>query len=47
VVAKAARVVEEVVVGREATERTETVKDTVRRDEVEVSGDGKVGGVGP
>jgi stress response protein YsnF len=37
VVAKTARVVEEVVVGKEATERTETVKDTVRREEVEVS----------
>jgi uncharacterized protein (TIGR02271 family) len=47
VVAKTARVVEEVVVGREATERTETVKDTVRREEVEISGDGKLGGVGP
>jgi uncharacterized protein (TIGR02271 family) len=40
VVAKTARVAEEVVVGRETTERTETVTDTVRRDEVEVSGDG-------
>jgi uncharacterized protein (TIGR02271 family) len=47
VVAKTARVAEEVVVGREATERTETVRDTVRREEVEVSGDGKVGGVKP
>jgi uncharacterized protein (TIGR02271 family) len=47
VVAKTARVVEEVVVGREATERTETVKDKVRREEVEISGDGKAGGVGP
>jgi uncharacterized protein (TIGR02271 family) len=37
VVAKTAHVVEEVVVGREVTERTETVKDTVRREEVEVS----------
>jgi stress response protein YsnF len=35
------------VVGREATERTETVRDTVRREEVEASGDGKVGGVKP
>jgi len=42
VVAKTARVVEEVVVGRETTERTETVKDTVRREEVEVSKDGEV-----
>ncbi len=35
-VAKEARVVEEVVVRREAGERTETVRDTVRRTEVEV-----------
>jgi uncharacterized protein (TIGR02271 family) len=32
VVAKTARVAEEVVVGWEATERTETVRDTVRRE---------------
>jgi uncharacterized protein (TIGR02271 family) len=37
VVAKTARVAEELVVGREATERTETVRDTVRREEVEVT----------
>ncbi len=36
VVAKEARVVEEVVVGKQATERTETVHDTVRRADVEV-----------
>ena len=36
VVQKQARVVEEVVVGKEATERTETVRDTVRRTDVEV-----------
>jgi len=36
VIAKQARVVEEVVVGKEATQRTETVQDTVRRTEVEV-----------
>lgn len=36
VVGKQARVVEEVVVGKEATERTETVRDTVRRTDVEV-----------
>ena len=36
VVAKSARVVEEVVVGKTATERTETVTDTVRRTDVEV-----------
>ena len=42
VVAKTARVAEEVVVGREATERTERVKDTgLRREEVDISGDGK------
>ena len=42
VVAKKAQVVEEVVIGREATERTETVRDTVRREDVEVSKDGEV-----
>jgi uncharacterized protein (TIGR02271 family) len=42
VVSKIAHVAEEVVVGREATERTETVRDTVRREEVEISGDGTV-----
>lgn len=36
VVAKTARVVEEVVVGKTATDRTETVRDTVRRTDVEV-----------
>lgn len=36
VAAKEARVVEEVVVSKEATERTETIKDTVRRTDVEV-----------
>lgn len=36
VIAKSARVVEEVKVGKEVTERTETVKDTVRRTDVEV-----------
>ncbi len=36
VVAKEARVVEEVVVGKEREERTETVQETVRRTEVEV-----------
>jgi len=36
VVQKEARVVEEVVVGKEATERTETVRDTVRRTDVDV-----------
>lgn len=36
VVSKQARVVEEVRVGKDATERTETVRDTVRRTEVNV-----------
>jgi uncharacterized protein (TIGR02271 family) len=42
VVAKRARVVEEVVVGKEATERTETVRETVRRTDVEVDQDSGV-----
>jgi stress response protein YsnF len=36
VVEKSARVVEEVAIRKEATERTETVRDKVRREEVEV-----------
>ena len=36
VVAKQTRVVEEVVVGKEMTEHTETVRDTVKRTDVEV-----------
>jgi stress response protein YsnF len=36
VVAKTARVIEEVVVGKESTTRTETVNDTVRGTKVEV-----------
>ena len=36
VISKEARVVEEVVVGKELTERTETVRDSVRRTDVEV-----------
>ena len=36
VVAKTARVVEEVKVGKEVSERTETISDTVRRTDVEV-----------
>ena len=36
VVGKTARVVEEVVVGKEGSQRTETVSDSVRRTEVEV-----------
>jgi stress response protein YsnF len=40
VVAKEARVVEEVVVGREVDERVETVRDSVRRTDVEVDDGG-------
>jgi len=36
VVAKDARVVEEVVIGKDVSERTETINDTVRRSEVDV-----------
>ena len=36
VIAKEARVVEEVTIGKEATERVETVRDTVKRTEVDV-----------
>jgi len=36
VVSKQARVIEEVVIGKEVEQRTETVKDTVRRTDVEV-----------
>ncbi len=36
VVSKQARVVEEVVIGKQATDRTETVRDTVRRTDVDV-----------
>lgn len=39
VVSKQARVVEEVQVGKEQTSRTETVRDTVRKTEVEVQRD--------
>jgi len=42
VVAKEARVVEEVVVGKQATERTETIRDTVRRTDVEVEKAGQI-----
>jgi len=38
VVSKSARVVEEVTVGKEAQDRTETVRETVRRKDVEVEG---------
>jgi uncharacterized protein (TIGR02271 family) len=47
VVEKSARVVEEVAVRKEATERTETVRDKVRREEVEVTGkDGRATALG-
>jgi len=36
VVSKTAHVAEEVVVRKESTERTETVRDDVRREQVEV-----------
>jgi uncharacterized protein (TIGR02271 family) len=38
IVRKEARVVEEVVIGKEVTEHTETVSDTVRRTDVQVEG---------
>ncbi|WP_428390958.1 YsnF/AvaK domain-containing protein [Lichenicoccus sp.] len=38
VVGKTARVVEEVVVQKDTSERVETIRDTLRRDEVEVEG---------
>ncbi len=46
VVAKQARVREEVVIHKDATDRTETVRDTVRREDVEITKDPVVGGVG-
>lgn len=46
VVAKTARVVEEVVVGKEVSNRTETVHDTVRGTEVEVERTAGTEGVG-
>ena len=47
VVGKTARVVEEVRVGKEATEHTETVRDTVRHTEVEVEQLGSVDSSNP
>jgi uncharacterized protein (TIGR02271 family) len=44
VVSKTARVVEEVAINKQATERTETVRDTVKRDEVEITKPGATGG---
>jgi uncharacterized protein (TIGR02271 family) len=46
VVNKRARVVEEVVVGKEARTRTETVRDTVRKQEVDVEQLGTTGRTG-
>jgi uncharacterized protein (TIGR02271 family) len=43
VVSKRARVVEEVTVGKDTTERTDTIRDNVRRTEVEVENLGKAG----
>ena len=42
VVGKTSRVKEEVVVRKDATDRTETVRDTVRREDVEITKDGAV-----
>ena len=47
VVGKTARVVEEVRVGKEATDHTETVRDTVRHTEVEVEQLGSVASTNP
>lgn len=51
VVSKRARVVEEILVGKETSERTESIKDTVRHTEVEVeqveSDDNLVGAANP
>ena len=46
VVGKTARVVEEVVVQKGVDERVETVRDTVRREQVEISGAGSLSGAG-
>jgi Uncharacterized protein conserved in bacteria len=46
VVSKQARVVEEVVVGKDVKERTETVNDTVRRTQVDVQNMGAQGAPG-
>jgi uncharacterized protein (TIGR02271 family) len=47
VVGKTAGIVEEVAIRKQATERTETVKDTVRREEVEVTGNDDVSSQSP
>ncbi len=41
VVSKTARVVEEVTVGKETGEHDETIKDTVRKTEVDIEKDGR------
>jgi len=46
VVQKEARVVEEVVVGKDATERTETVRDTIKKTDVQVEQVGAAAGAG-
>ena len=46
VVGKTARVVEEVVVQKGVDERVETVRDTVRREQVEISGASSLSGAG-
>ena len=46
VVSKEARVVEEVVVRKEADQRTETISDTVRKTEVDVEDDRNIRGTG-
>jgi hypothetical protein len=46
VVQKQARVVEEVRVGKDVSERTETIRDTVRRQEVQVENLGQGGATG-
>lgn len=43
VISKQARVIEEVVVGRDVAEHTETIRDTVKRTDVEVQGSGAKG----
>jgi stress response protein YsnF len=46
VISKEARVVEEVVVRKEADQRTETISDTVRKTEVDVEDDRSIRGTG-
>ncbi len=44
VIGKEARIVEEIGLHKEATDRTETVRDTVRKTEVEIEGEPSAGG---